>query len=92
LFEFDLFSSLVTGQRPDGTTLFSEKFVIAPSQHGVRGAGVMGKFDVFGNVLVLTPKVVGMQSEQVKRIVRGFLAVVRQQVTGKSLPPAFHWQ
>ncbi|MFN8470014.1 MAG: urease accessory protein UreD [Caldilineaceae bacterium] len=128
LFQFDLFSSLVTGRRPDGTTLFTEKFVISPAQQAVRRAGMMGPFDVFGNVLVLTPKdqseailaqtpalynqeecwmagasrlpndagiiykVVGTQSEQVKRIVRNFLAVVRQQVTGNSLPPAFHWQ
>jgi urease accessory protein len=37
-------------------------------------------------------KVLGMQSEQVKRIVRSFLAVVREEVKGKPLPKAFHWQ
>jgi urease accessory protein len=128
LFAFDLFSSRVTGRRPDGCPLFGEKFVIAPALRPVRRTGVMGRFDVFGNVLVLTPKahadailartpavcdpagqwmaganrlphdagiiykVLGMQSEQVKRIVRSFLAVVREEVKGKPLPKAFHWQ
>lgn len=128
LFEFALFSSSVTGQRPDGSELFCEKFVIDPANRPVRRTGVMGGFDVFGNVIVFTPKphadaileqtpalyhkeeqwmagasrlpndagliykVLGMQSEQVKRIVRRFLAVVRQQVVGATLPVAFHWQ
>ena len=55
-FEYDLFSSLVQGTRPDGATLFTEKFVIRPHEHSVRQVGVMGEFDVFGNVILLTPK------------------------------------
>ena len=56
LFLFDLFSSTVRAERPDGTELFTEKFVISPGADDVRAAGVMGEFDVFGNVVLLTPK------------------------------------
>lgn len=55
LFLFDLFSSSVRAERPDGTELFTEKFVISPGTDDVRAAGVMGEFDVFGNVILLTP-------------------------------------
>lgn len=56
LFAFDLFSSTVVAERPDGTALFTEKFVIEPHQDDVRRAGVMGSFDVFGNVVLLSPQ------------------------------------
>jgi urease accessory protein len=55
LFEFDLYSSTLTAARPDGTVLFSEKLIAEPWQHPVRRAGVMGTFDVFANVTLLTP-------------------------------------
>ena len=42
--------------RLDGRTLFNEKFVIEPQQKPMRQTGVMGSFDVFGNVILLTPK------------------------------------
>ena len=56
LFEYDVFSSTVQAKRPDGAELFTEKFVIEPHAHNVRQVGVMGTFDVFANVLLLTPK------------------------------------
>jgi len=56
LFEFDLYSSALTASRPDGTPLFTEKLVAEPWQHPVRQAGVMGNFDVFANVTVVTPE------------------------------------
>jgi urease accessory protein len=56
LYEYDLFSSTVRGERPGGTQLFTEKFVIKPRQQSVRRVGIMGAFDVFGNVILLTPK------------------------------------
>lgn len=58
LFRFDLFSSTVSGERPDGSSLFVEKFVIEPGLSSVPAPGVMGDFDVFGNVLLLTPPAV----------------------------------
>jgi urease accessory protein len=56
LFQYDVFSSTVRAHRPDGPELFTEKFVIEPHAHNVREAGIMGTFDVFANVLLLTPK------------------------------------
>jgi urease accessory protein len=42
--------------RPGGGVLFTEKLLIEPQRHAMRQTGVMGPFDVFGNVLVCTPK------------------------------------
>lgn len=54
-FEYDLFSSALTASRPDGTPLFTEKFIAEPWRHPVRHTGVMGNFDVFANVTLITP-------------------------------------
>jgi len=54
-FEFALFSSLVRIERPTGETLCSEKWVIEPQRGDVRVHGIMGGYDVFANVLLLTP-------------------------------------
>jgi urease accessory protein len=56
LFLFDLFSSTVRAERPDGAELFSEKLLIEPGRTDVRQGGVMGPFHVFGNVILLTTK------------------------------------
>jgi urease accessory protein len=56
LFEFDLYSSTLTASRPDGTPLFTEKLVAEPWRHPVRQAGVMGNFDVFANLTLITPR------------------------------------
>jgi urease accessory protein len=56
LYLYDLFSSSIQGIRPDQTALFTEKFIVRPYQHSVRQVGVMGNYDVFGNVVLLTPK------------------------------------
>ena len=48
-------SLAVAAERPDGTELFGEKLVIEPARYPVREAGVMGGFDVFGNVILCTP-------------------------------------
>ncbi|WZO96334.1 urease accessory protein UreD [Isosphaeraceae bacterium EP7] len=56
-FEFDLFSSTVRAERPGGKTLFAEKYVIEPHALSPRELGVMGDYDVFGNVILLTPKI-----------------------------------
>lgn len=53
LFEYDVFSSTVRAQRPDGRSLFTEKLLVEPSRGTVRATGVMGDFDVFGTVYVL---------------------------------------
>jgi urease accessory protein len=51
-----LLSLAVGAERPDGRTLFTEKLVIDPARRPVRQTGVMGAFDVLGNVILLTPK------------------------------------
>ena len=56
LFKYDILSVCSHGERPDGTQLFREKFVIDPKRVNPRDLGVMGKFDVFANVIVMTPK------------------------------------
>lgn len=56
LYEFEMFSSTTRAERPGGEELFTEKFLIRPGRHAVRRVGVMGEFDVFGNVILLTPK------------------------------------
>lgn len=56
LFEYDILSVCSHGERPDGEQLFREKFVIDPNVIPVRQLGVMGGYDVFANVIVMTPK------------------------------------
>lgn len=55
LFEYDILSVCSHGERPDGKQLFREKFVIDPKKENPRNLGVMGIFDVFANVIVMTP-------------------------------------
>jgi len=55
-FGYDLYSSRITAERPDGASLFTEKLLIEPGRRRMRQVGVMGPFDVFANVIVLTPK------------------------------------
>jgi len=61
MFEFDLYSSRISAARAEGTNgeggpLFSEKMVIEPSKRSVRAIGIMGPYEVFANVIVLTPR------------------------------------
>ena len=46
----------VEAARPGGDVLFSEKLVIDPVRRPVEQTGVMGSFDVLGNVILLAPK------------------------------------
>jgi urease accessory protein len=70
LFEYDVFSSTVRAERPDGAELFTEKVLIEPRRASVRHAGVMGGFDVFATVILLTPP------PHAERIARAVPAVV----------------
>ncbi len=56
LFEYDILSVCSHARRPDGTPLFREKFIIDPKMVNPRQLGIMGKYDVFANVIVLTSK------------------------------------
>ena len=55
-FVYDILSVCCRGKRPDGSDLFREKFVIEPSRLlNPRQLGIMGIFDIFANVIVMTP-------------------------------------
>lgn len=56
VFQFDVLSVCTHGERPDGEKLFREKFVIDPNRSRIPDLGVMGGYEVFANVLVLTPE------------------------------------
>jgi urease accessory protein len=51
-----LLSIATSAFRPDGRALFTEKLVIEPQRYSMRQTGVMSSFDVFGNVVLCTPK------------------------------------
>lgn len=55
LFAYDILSVCTHGERPDGEQLFREKFIIDPKRSPIRDVGVMHGYDVFANVLVMTP-------------------------------------
>lgn len=55
LFQYDLLSVCSHGERPDGTPLFREKFLIEPNKLNIRGIGIMHQYDVFANIIIMTP-------------------------------------
>jgi urease accessory protein len=55
LFEYDIYSSALTIARPDGTALYTDKFVCEPLRYPVRQAGAMGEFDVLATVTLASP-------------------------------------
>lgn len=55
-FQYDLLSICTQAHRPDGNPLFREKLVITPKVLPVDPIGRMHDYDVFANVLVLTPE------------------------------------
>ncbi len=54
-FAYDILSVCTHAERPDGTPLFREKFVVRPEAHRPETLGTMNGYDVFANVVVLTP-------------------------------------
>ena len=56
LFQYDILSVCSHGERPDGKELFREKFIIDPLVENPRNLGIMDYFDVFANVIVMTPE------------------------------------
>ena len=128
LYAYDVLSVCTHGERPDGEQLFREKFVICPDKQSPRALGIMDKYDVFANVVVMTPKehadkiyekteafidrennicagithlpndsgllykVLGMEPGPVKKIVRNFASIVRQEIKGHPVPEEFPWR
>lgn len=56
VFAYELFSSTLRAERPDGRELFTEKYILRPHADNLREALCMSDYDVFANVLVLTPE------------------------------------
>jgi urease accessory protein len=128
LFAYDLFSSSLRAGRPGGPDLLAEKWVLDPARFAVNRCGVLDRFHVFANVLLLTPpdlaqrvperiapvwidepplaagmsrlpndaglvyRVLGMETEPVRALVRKFCAVARQETVGCATPPGFAWR
>ena len=55
IYVYDLISVTTHAARPDGKQLMREKFVIEPWKNFPKAVGVMADFDVFANVIVMTP-------------------------------------
>lgn len=127
-FEYDVLSVCTRARRHDGQLLLREKFVIDPAEASPETLGAMNGYDVFANVMVLTPpehaealyastpafidrgqglaagitrlpndagllyKVLGTETETVKRTVRAFCSAVRRQVKGRPLFEEFPWR
>lgn len=53
-FAYDVYSSTVRAERPDGTGLFTERLVIEPARFHPQRPGVLGPYRVVGNVVLLT--------------------------------------
>ncbi|MDD3037566.1 urease accessory protein UreD [Bacteroides sp.] len=128
LFAYDVLSVCSHGERLNGEQLFREKFVICPDKQNPKVLGIMDKYDVFANVIVMTPKenadhiyakatafidrerkiaagithlpndsgllykVLGMEPGPVKKRVREFCSLVRQEIKGRPLPEEFPWR
>ena len=56
IFAYDILSVCTHAERPGGEQLFREKFIIDPRREDLRQVGVMHGFDVFANVVVVTPE------------------------------------
>lgn len=54
-FLYDVISVCTRAERPDGSPLFREKFIIRPEEYSPEGPGAMNGYDVFGNAVILTP-------------------------------------
>lgn len=55
MYDYDILSVCCRGQRPDGTELFREKYVVEPARLNPRQLGIMSGYDVYANVIVMTP-------------------------------------
>lgn len=55
-FGFDVYSSGIRAFDPAGGETFCEKYILEPKKRSIRQLGVMGAFDIYANVLLLTPR------------------------------------
>ena len=55
MFVYDLLSICTHAERPTGEQLFREKMIVRPEHHSPCTLGAMNGYDIFANVVVLTP-------------------------------------
>ncbi|EFK0327969.1 TPA: urease accessory protein UreD [Escherichia coli] len=55
-FGFDVFSSRVAAYNLSNKELFVERYILEPKSESLDVIGIMQHFDIFGNVILLTPK------------------------------------
>ncbi len=55
-FGFDVFSSRVAAYNLSNKELFVERYILEPKSGSLDAIGIMQHFDIFGNVILLTPK------------------------------------
>lgn len=80
MFDYDILSVCCKGKRPDGTNLFREKFVVEPSRLlNPRQLGIMGLFDVFANVIVMTPP---DKAEEIYERTQAYLNISERMAAG----------
>lgn len=84
IYVYDIISVCTHAERPDGRKLFREKFIIDPAKAFPKAVGVMDGYDVFANVVVLTP------ADKAREIYAGtepFIDAKRQVAAGISTLP-----
>lgn len=79
LFQYDILSVCTHGERPEGQQLFREKFVIRPGKYTPRTIGVMDTYDVFANVIVMTPPA---HAENIYKNTPAFIDLKRRVAAG----------
>lgn len=84
-FQYDVLSVALQAERDDGTPLFREKFLIRPDFHSPEGIGAMGGWDIFANVIVLTPEAI---SEEIYSATEPFIDHNRKIAAGITRLPA----
>ena len=125
-FDYDILSVSMRARREDGQSLFADKFIVRPAELNPSFLGVMGRYEIFSQVVLLTPesfaaqiyssceqrfdsemvaavtslpngcgliyRVMGMQSQAVKRCVRKFCSLVRLTVKCRPMADDFPWR
>lgn len=128
IYRYDVLSVCTHAVRPGDEELFREKFLIRPPRSFPKSIGVMDQYDVFANLVVITPpenaekiytaiepfidknnhtalgitqlpsqaglliKILGMEADPVKKLVRKCASQVRIVVKGKPMPQEFPWR
>ncbi|MBI0278615.1 urease accessory protein UreD (plasmid) [Hafnia alvei] len=127
-FGFDVYSSSIRAEDLNQHELMVERFVLTPQKENLDALGVMQGFDLFGNIILLTPqknhdrimarlpphfsldeniasgvsrlpnnaglifKVLGNDSAAVKKEIRRFWCISREEILGVTLPAPFLWR